>query len=57
MQNAERMLKLSKEKMDNIKSPLFLKLANMIETLDNYRNNMEGQRIPNFQREFIMRKR
>ena len=41
-QNAERLLKLSKEKMENIKSPVFLKLANMIETLDNYRNNMEG---------------
>ena len=52
-----RVLNLSKEKMENLKSPVWLKLDSMIETLDNYRNNMSGQRVPNFQKQFIMRKR
>ena len=43
--------------MENMKSPVWLRLESMIETLHNYRNNMEGQRIPFFKKAFVMRQR
>ena len=50
-------LNLSEDKLANIKSPVYLKLENMIQTLDMFRNNMDGKRIPKFEQAFKDRKK
>ena len=40
----------------NLKSPVFVKLETMIETIAMFRQEMEGQRIPKFEETFIQRK-
>ena len=42
-------LNISEEKMANFKSPVFVKLEQMIEMVAMFRNEMDGKRIPKFE--------
>ena len=43
---------MSEEKIANIKSPVFLKLETMIETINMFRQEMDGNRVPKFEQNF-----
>ena len=46
-------VQLTEEKMQNMKSPTWLKLEAMIQTLNMYRNEMAGKRIPKFKQKYM----
>ena len=48
----DRILNISDTRMDNFKSPMFLKLENMISTLDKFRTEMDGARVPKYEQHF-----
>ena len=50
-------INLTDEKMANIKSPMYLRLQKMIETLGVYRSEMETQKLPRFEANYIARKK
>ena len=52
-----RVLNISDEKLANIKSPMFLKLESMIQTLDKFRTEMDGSRVPKFEVAFIEKRK
>ena len=43
--------------MANIKSPVYLRLETMIDTLQMIRSQLDGKRIPKFEETFIERKK
>ena len=43
--------------MANFKSPVYVKLENMIETLNMFRNEMDGKRIPKYEKTYMMKKK
>ena len=45
-------MNMSEEKIANIKSPVFLKLETMIETINMFRQEMDGNRVPKFEQNF-----
>ena len=49
-------LNLSDAKLANIKSPVFLRLETMISTLDRFRSEMDGNRIPKYEMAFLEKK-
>jgi len=51
------MLNISDQKLMNFKSPMFLKLESMIHTLDKFRVEMDGSRVPKFEQHFIEKRR
>ena len=54
--NASRLtvqdLKLSDSQLAKIKSPVYMKLENMIDTLAKFRNEMQNSRVPTFEVEY-----
>lgn len=50
-------INLTDEKMANIKSPMYLRLQKMIETLGVYRSEMETQKLPRFEANYVARKK
>ena len=50
-------LHISAQKLANIKSPMFMKLDAMIHTLDKFRGEMQGDRVPKFEAAFIEKRR
>ena len=40
------------EKLANMKSPVYLKLETMIETIDFFRKEMDGNRVPKFEQSY-----
>ena len=50
-------LNLSDEKLANIKSPMFLKLQAMISTLEKFREEMDGSRVPKYEVAYIAKKK
>ena len=50
-------LNLSADKMENIKSPVHLRLEKMIDTLQTYREEYTGSRVPVFEQHFEKRKK
>ena len=50
-------LKLSDSRLANIKSPVYLKLEAMIGTLDKFRSEMDGNRVPRFEVTYLKKKR
>ena len=49
-------LKLSEDKLANIKSPTFLKLDSLINHLGHFRKEFLGNRIPKYEQQFLVRK-
>ena len=49
-------LKLSEDKLANIKSPTFLKLDSLINHLGHFRKEFMGDRIPTFEQQYLIRK-
>ena len=49
-------LKLSDNKLANIKSPTFLKLDSLINHLGHFRKEFMGNRIPNYEQQYLIRK-
>ena len=43
--------------MANLKSPVFLKLETMIETINMFRQEMDGNRVPKFELSFREKKK
>ena len=43
---------LTDEKLANMKSPVYLKLETMIETIDFFRKEMDGNRVPKFEQSY-----
>lgn len=52
-----RNLNLSDEKLANIKSPMYLKLQKMINTLGKFREEMDGSRVPKYEIAFLAKKK
>ena len=50
-------LNISDSRIDNFKSPMFLKLETMISTLDKFRSEMDGSRVPKYEKHFIAKRR
>ncbi len=50
-------INLSDEKLANIKSPMFLRLESMINTLDKFRTEMDGSRVPKYEVAFLQKKK
>jgi len=50
-------LNLSAAKLANFKTPTFLHLTNMITTLDKFRTEMDGSRVPKYEIAYIEKKR
>lgn len=51
-----QLLKLSEDKLANIKSPTFLKLDSLINHLGHFRREFMGQRIPKYEEQFLIRR-
>ena len=52
-----RGLNLSDQKLANIKSPMFLKLEEMIQTVGMFKTEMIGTRVPKYEQRFIEKRR
>lgn len=50
-------LNISDQKLANFKSPMFLKLESMIQTLDKFRHEMDGNRVPKYEQHFIEKRK
>ena len=48
---------ISDEKLANIKSPLYLRLEAMIGTVDQFRKEFDGERIPKYEIAFLAKKK
>ena len=48
---------ISDEKLANIKSPMFLRLEAMIETVDQFRKEFDGSRVPKYELAFLAKKK
>ena len=49
-------LNLSDAKLANLKSPVFLKLEAMIQTLQQFRDEYQGARVPFYDKKYLMNK-
>ena len=50
-------LNISNEKLANIKSPMFLRLEAMITTVDQFRKEFDGTRVPMYEVAFLAKKK
>lgn len=48
---------ISEQKLANIKSPMFLRLEAMIQTVDQFRKEFDGTRVPKYEVAFLAKKK
>ena len=54
--NSYNKLNLSDAKLANLKSPCYLKLQAMIHTLQQFRDEYQGARVPFYDKKYLMNK-